>query len=489
MGMTRRLATGMLASAILFGLQQSAVAGGGDFIGGAIVGGILGTIINQGLAHGQPAPHRRVAPAPRRVVVDPAEQQYWRNVQQALNAVGINVGTADGIPGGRTRQGVRRFQAQIGSEPSGQLTQSDYQTLMKRAGLGDSAASASVAPSAPLPDGDGQATQSEYGALSGEGTADDGVVTLAPVAKLPPASAESPDIRMPVEAANSTPSVVDDDAMSPVMSLAPKASLANVGSSPAAASVEPPAPAEKADTPPAVEIDVPPTTVAEASPAGSNVDTSVLDGLMASPAKPLQDADLNALTKKIAVLGLHLGDKSSAASESLKAAFESCTSKGNLMECSATNANYGDKIKMASLGEGEASTVFYIYRTVILTTPLPKTAIIAKLSETLKDVVDRPFMLIATPSACQVGLFTYGTGVSDAIEADAISGVATDTFVSLQDKCQAFFKVEVPVKDDLATGFAITLFDGRRLPKPAGDMAGASPKSSPPVAVPSELKL
>lgn len=126
--LTRGAAAATLAAVLSFGTASGALAGGGDFVGGMIAGGIIGAIVGNGIGHAAPAPRRVHRPA-----YDPAVVDYWRTVQSALNEVGIPVGRPDGVPGGKTRRGVRTFQASIGAEPSGQLDQTQYNELMRQA--------------------------------------------------------------------------------------------------------------------------------------------------------------------------------------------------------------------------------------------------------------------------------------------------------------------------------------------------------------------
>ncbi len=126
--LTTGAAATALAAVLTFGNAAEAMAGGGDFVGGLIVGGVIGTIIGHEAGKSRPAP-RRV----HRPTYDPVVVEYWRTVQSALNEIGIPVGRPDGVPGNKTRRGVRSFQASIGVEPSGQLSQDQYNELMRQA--------------------------------------------------------------------------------------------------------------------------------------------------------------------------------------------------------------------------------------------------------------------------------------------------------------------------------------------------------------------
>ncbi len=54
-----------------------------------------------------------------------------REMQQALNARGFEVGTPDGIMGPNTRRGVREFQATIGTPPDGFATRNLLERLQR----------------------------------------------------------------------------------------------------------------------------------------------------------------------------------------------------------------------------------------------------------------------------------------------------------------------------------------------------------------------
>jgi hypothetical protein len=326
-----------------------------------------------------------------------------------------------------------------------------------------------------------QATQDESSFALDDVPANDGVMSLAPVAKLPAAAKPSDT---PAAATQSSPIATSDEDISPVVSLAPKALLADSGTP---------------STPPgesallATKPDASAETVTSVPAAQSKIDTStsVLDSLKAPPAKPLEEADIDAFSKKSAILGLHLGDSAKTAQDALANAVGSCSTAGSLTECSATGAAYDDQVKMASAGDGDAPGVYYLARKVTLARPVPKATVVVKLSETLKDVVEQPLMLIATPSACQAAL---SAGAQAVIEAFAKQGQsAADAFTLLQGNCRAFFTVDIPVKDELATGFTITLFDGRILPRPQAtspaETASTSRNAAPSVSIPTELKF
>jgi hypothetical protein len=74
-----------------------------------------------------------VSLAPAKVVRDPAQVEYWKSVQQALNDAGYDAGPVDGAPGRRTQAAVRTFQADMGAAPDGTLDAGQYRELVRLA--------------------------------------------------------------------------------------------------------------------------------------------------------------------------------------------------------------------------------------------------------------------------------------------------------------------------------------------------------------------
>lgn len=138
----------------LAGVQPSQ-AGGKSFLGGAIVGAIIGgAIINANRPRARrAAPRRRVIrrAAPRRRVVrrrsaasinEPRMTQITKvDVQEALNRRNFNVGFPDGSFGNNTRRGIRSFQSSIAVAVTGYLTSRQIDILLR-----PTAARAPVAP-------------------------------------------------------------------------------------------------------------------------------------------------------------------------------------------------------------------------------------------------------------------------------------------------------------------------------------------------------
>lgn len=399
-------ATTALAMVLSMGTAANALAGGGDFVGGMIVGGVLGTILGAGVHHSSPP--RRVYRA--RPAYDQATVKYWRDVQQALNEVGIYVGRPDGVPGARTRSGVKTFQNSLNTEPTGQLTQVEYQELMRQAG-------AAVA--------------------MGGGPVD--APTLASNAWQPAAPPLAPAAIMP----------------------------ANQSQPVAANAFAPPSAAETAPAPVA-----PTQQVAAATPAAP-ANTAVIDALL-TPTKALDDKDIDALEDASTVLGVYIGDTQTAAADAFTKGIGNCATAGTLTECVSKTDAYADKAAFATTKGDNGETVYYLSRSIEFKTPVPKAAIVAKLSETIKDIAADADMTLSTAAVCDRSLAsgladrqnTIGTYARDA--ATGAAGMA-----ALIKDCQAFFTASIPLKDGQATGLDVTLFDGRALPDLAAPSAAA----------------
>jgi peptidoglycan hydrolase-like protein with peptidoglycan-binding domain len=110
----RLLTTGCVAAALALSPAERAEADAGEFIGGAIIGGIIGYAAGQN--QGQ-----RSAPPPVRGSCGPGipATQQGRETQTALNYFGYDAGTVDGQIGAGTRAAIERFQASMGYPVNG----------------------------------------------------------------------------------------------------------------------------------------------------------------------------------------------------------------------------------------------------------------------------------------------------------------------------------------------------------------------------------
>ena len=105
-----------------------AAADAGDAIAGAIVGGILGHAITKNEMQKKQQQQQYRQQSVRRSggsSISSVERERNREVQTALNHFGYPVGTPDGVLGSRSRAAISQYQALLGYEPTGHL--SDYE--------------------------------------------------------------------------------------------------------------------------------------------------------------------------------------------------------------------------------------------------------------------------------------------------------------------------------------------------------------------------
>lgn len=109
----RLLTTACVAAALAMTPAERAEADAGEFIGGAIIGGIIG------YAAGQNQGQRPQATGTRVVRPGIPATQQGRETQVALNYFGYDAGTVDGQIGPGTRTAIERFQASMGYPVNG----------------------------------------------------------------------------------------------------------------------------------------------------------------------------------------------------------------------------------------------------------------------------------------------------------------------------------------------------------------------------------
>ena len=98
-------------------VSAPAMAGGGDAVAGAIIGGTLGLMLGGAAANSKPV--RRAAPRRYR---SPEEVRYYSSIQSRLNYLGYDAGPVDGVMGRRSRAAVSDFQYEAGFPVTGRIT-------------------------------------------------------------------------------------------------------------------------------------------------------------------------------------------------------------------------------------------------------------------------------------------------------------------------------------------------------------------------------
>jgi peptidoglycan hydrolase-like protein with peptidoglycan-binding domain len=110
-----------LATVLVMGTTSRVQADGGDFIAGAVIGGLLGAASQQ--------PKRKTTSTTSYRPRLPSTQE-GKEIQASLNYFGFNAGTVDGQLGQKTRDAVSSYQAYLGYPVTGQLSPYEQELLI-----------------------------------------------------------------------------------------------------------------------------------------------------------------------------------------------------------------------------------------------------------------------------------------------------------------------------------------------------------------------
>lgn len=123
----KSIATSAVIASISFSpvspMVTAARADNGDVIAGIIAGAIVGAAINEGSKKKKKTKATKTAPAKPSISAE--QKAANRDVQQALNYFGWNVGTADGVLGGKSRTAIKEYQAFMGWGATGELSEDE----------------------------------------------------------------------------------------------------------------------------------------------------------------------------------------------------------------------------------------------------------------------------------------------------------------------------------------------------------------------------
>ena len=111
-----------LASALMLGTTSRVQADGGDFIAGAVIGGLLGAASQQ--------PKKKTTTSTRSYRPRLPSTQEGKEIQASLNYFGFNAGSVDGQLGQKTRNAVSSYQAYLGYPVTGQLSPFEQELLI-----------------------------------------------------------------------------------------------------------------------------------------------------------------------------------------------------------------------------------------------------------------------------------------------------------------------------------------------------------------------
>lgn len=118
--LSNKLTAAILAASVAAFPAQRLSADAGDFIAGAIIGGIVGSAATKNNQK------KRTTTTQRARI--PSTQE-GRNIQASLNYFGFNAGTVDGQLGRQSRSAISNYQAYMGYPATGQLTPFEYDLL------------------------------------------------------------------------------------------------------------------------------------------------------------------------------------------------------------------------------------------------------------------------------------------------------------------------------------------------------------------------
>mmetsp|Transcript_22912 Transcript_22912/g.38465 ORF Transcript_22912/g.38465 Transcript_22912/m.38465 type:complete len:560 (-) Transcript_22912:641-2320(-) len=119
---SKSLTAAVLAMSLAILPAERATADAGDFVAGAILGGIVGAAAKN---------NKRKTTTTRRYAAPriPSTQE-GRQIQSSLNYFGFNVGTVDGQLGRKSRSAISAYQAYLGYPATGQLTPYEQNLLI-----------------------------------------------------------------------------------------------------------------------------------------------------------------------------------------------------------------------------------------------------------------------------------------------------------------------------------------------------------------------
>lgn len=126
----------VIASTVVVGAGRAQANDATSLIGGAILGGIIVNEVNKNKQRQQQQQQQLLQQQQhqnstvQRSSVSSSQREANRQVQVALNYFGYNVGTPDGVLGSNSRNGIRRYQADMGYGVDGYLDPHEQDFLL-----------------------------------------------------------------------------------------------------------------------------------------------------------------------------------------------------------------------------------------------------------------------------------------------------------------------------------------------------------------------
>jgi len=186
---TKTITASFIALSIAIVPVSRASADAGDFVAGALIGGLVGHVATKESQRKKSTATRSTASKPSIPSTQPSTQEA-REIQASLNYFGFDAGRVDGQLGQRSRNAVSGYQAYLGYPVTGHLSPFEQNLLVSsynRAQAGGDAVAQQLASS---PDGTRGLLKAYRAELAGQ-TVAPGQATTSVVAQQPPAPATS----------------------------------------------------------------------------------------------------------------------------------------------------------------------------------------------------------------------------------------------------------------------------------------------------------
>ncbi len=135
---TKSISTVLVAAALAFSPVSKASADTGDFVAGALIGGLVGHAVTKESQRNRAQKQTTRTQSTVRRSTIPSTQQ-GREIQSSLNYFGFNAGGVDGQLGRQSRAAISRYQAYMAYPATGQLTPLEEEILItshRRAQIG-----------------------------------------------------------------------------------------------------------------------------------------------------------------------------------------------------------------------------------------------------------------------------------------------------------------------------------------------------------------
>jgi peptidoglycan hydrolase-like protein with peptidoglycan-binding domain len=172
---SKHLASALVSAALIATPATQVAADAGDFVAGAIIGGIIGANAK-----------KRSKPRAKRVYKSTRQRlpatQEGRQIQASLNYFGFNAGTVDGQLGRKSRNAISNYQAHMGYPVTGQLSDWERDFLFNSYDRAQAGGAATMQTIASLPQGPRGLLHVYREQMAGTTTATAPVTTAVPAA-------------------------------------------------------------------------------------------------------------------------------------------------------------------------------------------------------------------------------------------------------------------------------------------------------------------